>query len=85
MSNPPKTEPTTQQARDPGETVRHWVADAHQQYATLEAQWVTQAQKAVASWAQLTSDAILYSVELSAHARRLALDVARKASAPAGS
>ena len=66
------------------------VADAFQraqsfadQYATLEAQVVNRAQGAVASWAQLTQDAIAYSAQLSAEARKLSLDAARKMSAGA--
>lgn len=66
------------------------VADAFQraqsfadQYATLEAQMVNRAQGAVASWAQLTQDAIAYSAQLSAEARKLSLDAARKMSAGA--
>lgn len=66
------------------------VADAFQraqsfadQYATLEAQMVSRAQGAVASWAQLTQDAIAYSAQLSAEARKLSFDAARKMSAGA--
>ena len=66
------------------------VADAMQraqsfaeQYATLEAQMVNRAQGAVATWAQLTQDAIAYGAQLSADARKLSLDAARKYSAGA--
>ena len=66
------------------------VADAFQrahsfadQYATLEAQMVNRAQGAVASWAQLTQDAIAYGAQLSAEARKLSFEAARKMSAGA--
>ncbi len=50
------------------------------QYATLEAQMVNRAQGAVASWAQLTQDAIAYGAQLSAEARKLSFEAARKMS-----
>lgn len=54
------------------------------EYAAIEAQWVKNAQSAVASWAQLAQDSIAYSVELAAQARRIALEAARKAGAAVG-
>ncbi len=50
------------------------------QYATLEAQFVARAQGAVANWAQLTQDAIAYAAQLSAEARKLGFETARKIS-----
>mgnify|MGYP001262290504 CR=1 FL=1 len=49
-----------------------------EQYAALEAQLVQRAQGAVASWAQLTQDAIAYSAQLSAEARKLGIETYRK-------
>lgn len=46
--------------------------------AALEAQFITRAQGAVANWAQLAHDAIAYSAQLSAQARKLGLETARK-------
>lgn len=51
------------------------------QYGAIEAQLVQRAQGAVASWAQLTQDAIAYAAQLSAEARKLGLDAIRKVSA----
>lgn len=51
-----------------------------EQYATIEAQLLARAQGAVASWAQLTQDAIAYGAQLSAEARKLGFEAARKAS-----
>ncbi|MCW5801591.1 MAG: hypothetical protein KIT31_04335 [Deltaproteobacteria bacterium] len=48
------------------------------QYAAFEAQMVTRANTAVQGWAQLAQDAIAYSAQLSAEARRLTLDAARR-------
>ncbi len=48
------------------------------QYATIEAQVSTQAQNAVAQWAQLAKDAIAYGTQLSAEGRKLATDAAKK-------
>ncbi len=48
------------------------------QIAASEAQMVTRAQGAVASWAQLAQDAIAYSAQLSAEARKLGFEAARK-------
>jgi hypothetical protein len=50
-----------------------------EQYATLEGQFVTRAQGAVANWAQLAQDAIAYGAQLSAEARKLGFETARKA------
>lgn len=46
--------------------------------ASLEHQMVARAQSAVAGWAQLTQDAIAYGAQLSAQARKLGLEAARK-------
>jgi hypothetical protein len=46
--------------------------------AALEHQMVSRAQGAVASWAQLTQDAIAYGAQLSAQARKLGVETARK-------
>src|ERR1700742_817866 len=46
--------------------------------AALEHQMMSRAQGAVASWAQLTQDAIAYGAQLSAQARKLGLETARK-------
>jgi hypothetical protein len=51
------------------------------QYAAMEQLFVSRAQGAVSNWAQLTQDAIAYSAQLSAEARKLGLDAIRKASA----
>ncbi|MEO8700611.1 MAG: hypothetical protein ABI867_11235 [Kofleriaceae bacterium] len=53
------------------------------QYAALEAQFVSRAQGAVATWSQLTQDAIAYSAQLSAEARKLGFEAARRAGAGA--
>ena len=50
-----------------------------EQYAALESQFVTRAQGAVANWAQLTQDAIAYGAQLSAEARKMGFETARKA------
>ncbi|HEY1552485.1 MAG TPA: hypothetical protein VGG28_31875 [Kofleriaceae bacterium] len=46
--------------------------------AALEHQMMSRAQGAVASWAQLTQDAIAYGAQLSAQARKLGVETARK-------
>lgn len=48
------------------------------QYAALESQMIARAQAAVASWAQLTQDAIAYGSQLSAEARKLSLETFKK-------
>src|SRR3954469_11470609 len=48
------------------------------QYAGLESQMMTRAQGAVASWAQLSQDAIAYGGHLSAEARKLGFDAWKK-------
>jgi hypothetical protein len=53
------------------------------QYAAIEAQLVARAQGAIASWAQLTHDAIAYGARLSAEARKLGAEAVRKAGAAA--
>lgn len=49
-----------------------------QEYATLEAQLRARMQGAIANWAQLAQDAMVYSAQLSEQARKLALETARK-------
>jgi hypothetical protein len=49
------------------------------EYAAIEAQLVARAQAAIQSWAQLAQDAIAYSAQLSAQARKLGFEAARKA------
>ena len=46
--------------------------------AALEHQMMTRAQGAVASWAQLTQDAIAYGAQLSSQAPKLGVETARK-------
>jgi hypothetical protein len=53
------------------------------QYAALESQFVSRAQTAVANWAQLTQEAIAYSAQLSAEARKIGFETARRFSAGA--
>ncbi|MGE0399542.1 MAG: hypothetical protein AB7T06_22700 [Kofleriaceae bacterium] len=48
------------------------------QYAQIEQQVSSHAQAAVTNWAQLAKDAIAYGVQLSAEARKLSLDTAKK-------
>lgn len=54
------------------------MASFAEEYASLESQLVTRAQGAVQSWAQLTTDAIAYGVQLSTQARKLGLENAKK-------
>ena len=49
------------------------------QYSAFEAQLVQRAQGAVATWAQITQDAIAYGAQLSAETRKIGLDAYRKA------
>jgi hypothetical protein len=53
------------------------------QYVELESQLVERAHAAVATWAQLANDSIAYSAKLSAEARKLGADVAKKMGATA--
>ena len=48
------------------------------EYAAMESQLVTRAQGAVHNWAQLTADAFAYGAQLSAQARKLGLENAKK-------
>ncbi len=70
---------------DPMTTWTTMMADAMARFAsfsddvaTLEHQMLSRAQGAVASWAQLTQDAIAYGAQLSAQARKLGVETARK-------
>ena len=89
----PKTETTNPFAGfDPmtawtaGQQQMHqWMADAMKrmavladEYATLEAQMISRAQGAVANWAQLAQDALVYGAQLSAQARKISVETARK-------
>jgi hypothetical protein len=53
------------------------------QYVELEAQLVERAHTAVATWAQLANDSINYAAKLSAEARKLGADAAKKMGASA--
>lgn len=59
------------------ESLTRWQSFADQ-YATVEAQVNTHAQQAVAQWASLAKDAIAYGAQLSAEARKLSVETARK-------
>ena len=48
------------------------------QYASIESQVTTHAQAAVTNWAQLAKDAISYGTQLSAEARKLTAETAKK-------
>lgn len=52
-----------------------------EEYAALEAQMVTRARQAIETWAQLAQDAISYSSQLTAQARKIGLEAARKINA----
>jgi len=54
-----------------------------EQYAALEAQFVVRTQTAVSNWAQLAHEAIAYGAQLSAEARKISFETARKFSAGA--
>ena len=49
-----------------------------EEYATLEGQLMARAKQAIESWAQLAQDALAYSAQLSAQARKMGLEAARK-------
>jgi hypothetical protein len=49
-----------------------------EQYAQLEQQLLVRAKQAIETWAQLAQDALAYGAQLSAQARKLGLDTARK-------
>jgi hypothetical protein len=53
------------------------------EYATLEAQMVARAKTAIETWSQLAQEALAYSAQLSAQARKLGLETARKMNAGA--
>jgi hypothetical protein len=59
------------------------MASFAEEYAALESQMIARAQGAVANMAQLAQDAIAYSAQLSAQARKLGLETARKMGAGA--
>jgi hypothetical protein len=49
-----------------------------EQYAQLEAQMMERANQAIETWAQLAHDALAYSAQLSAQARKLGFEAASK-------
>ena len=53
------------------------------QYASVEAQVSGHAHTAVTQWAQLAKDAISYGQQLSAEARKLSVETAKKMGVPA--
>ena len=59
------------------DSLARWQSFADQ-FASIEAQVSTQAQSAVTHWAQLAKDAIAYGTQLSAEARKLGVDTAKK-------
>ncbi len=59
------------------DSVARWQAFGDQ-YASVEQQVSTQAQTAVTQWAQLAKDAIAYGTQLSAEARKLSIETAKK-------
>jgi hypothetical protein len=72
------------------ETFAKMIADAQarakafaDEYAALEAQMIARAQAAIAAWAQLAQDTLAYGAQLSAHARKVGFEAARKATAGA--
>lgn len=60
-----------------GDSVARWQAFADQ-VAQIETQVASHAQTAVTNWAQLAKDAIAYGVQLSAEARKLSIETAKK-------
>jgi hypothetical protein len=60
-----------------GDATSRWQAFA-EQYAQIEQQVSSHAQTAVTNWAQLAKDAIAYGVQLSAEARKLSVETAKK-------
>ena len=48
------------------------------QYVALEGQMITRAKDAISTWAQLSHDALAYSVQLSSETRKVGVDAARK-------
>lgn len=60
-----------------GDATARWQAFADQ-YAQIEHQVSSHAQTAVTNWAQLAKDAIAYGVQLSAEARKLSIETAKK-------
>lgn len=49
-----------------------------EEYAALETQMMARAKQAIETWAQLAQDALVYSAQLSAQARKLGFEAARK-------
>jgi hypothetical protein len=64
------------------ESMARWQAFGDQ-FAAVEQQAATHAQTAVVSWSNLAKDAIAYGTQLSAEARKLSLETAKKMGIPA--
>ena len=64
------------------DSLARWQSFADQ-FASIEAQVSTHAQTAVTHWAQLAKDAIAYGQSLSAEARKLTVETAKKMGVPA--
>lgn len=47
-------------------------------YAAMEAEAMNRMKSAIALWAQLATDALAYTAQLSAEARKLTMDAARR-------
>ncbi|MFN0252047.1 MAG: hypothetical protein ACKV2T_34545 [Kofleriaceae bacterium] len=60
-----------------GDATSRWQSFA-EQYAQIEQQVTAHAQTTVTNWAQLAKDAIAYGVQLSAEARKLSVETAKK-------
>jgi hypothetical protein len=67
------------------QTFHKMIADAQSraqafadEYAALEAQMLARAKSAIETWSQLAQEALAYSAQLSAQARKLGLETARK-------
>ena len=48
------------------------------QYAQMEQQFLSRAQTAVSNWAQLTNEALAYGAQLSAEARKIGFETAKR-------
>jgi hypothetical protein len=48
------------------------------QYAAMEQQFISRAQTAVSNWAQLTNEALAYGAQLSAEARKIGFETAKR-------
>lgn len=80
FTNPVAAWTTTQQAmasmmKDSVNRAQAW----GDEYASIEAQMVARANQAVDTWAQLAHDTINYTAQLSAQARKLSFEAAKRA------